>query len=135
MPKFQLSEFGEAQQELIFEPSNGDLRLQNACTLQRYENGCWQYVGDIPKLFDDVIKLQTENAVLISHMHDQEAKERAQLIGDELEDKFDDLAKAGKHLRQLERMLLEARKSYETMTGDCKEKLKTFDTLNTPYPE
>ncbi len=118
--------------EIIFKPDNGDVRYRDFGALEQWQNGNWSYLGDLRELFDSLPSLKMDRDRMLRWIEEEEAKKD---FADELEGKFDDLAKAGEHLRQLEAMLRVARKTYASLTDDVKERLKTFERLDTPYPD
>ena len=134
MPRFEVNQYG-SDQELIFKPADGDLRCNNSGFFERWQAGSWQYVGDIDQLFRDFEITKNKVVELDYWMIDEAKKDAAQVIADELEDKDDALREAGCHLRQLEKMLRVARKTYNSMTIETREKMKTFERLDTPYPD
>lgn len=133
MPKFELNQYGE-DQELILKPTNGDLRMVSM-TLERLENGCWNYIGDLTQLFSDSMILKGDVQLIKNWMLDEQEKAKAQIIADDYEDKDDALREAGEYLRQLEAMLRVARKTYDSMVDETIEKHKTFQRLDSPYPD
>lgn len=133
MPKFELNQYGE-DQELILKPTDGDLRMVSM-TLERLENGCWNYIGDLTQLFSDSMILKGDVQLIKNWMLDEQEKAKAQIIADDYEDKDDALREAGEYLRQLEAMLRVARKTYDSMVDETIEKHKTFQRLDSPYPD
>lgn len=134
MPKVEVINFGD-NTEVVFSPAEGDVRCMMAGGIERYQNGCWNYIGDLNKMFNDVIQLQSDTTKLQSFMWDQNAKDSEAYQMGSLEEKFDDLKEAGEYLRQLEKMVRVARKAYTKMGEATKEKLKTFERLDKPYPD
>jgi len=134
MPKFEVNQYGE-DQELIFKPTDGDIKYREYGALERWQSGAWTYIGSIDDLFREHELMKVKLAEVDNWMLDKICKDQAQVIADELEDKFDDLREAGEHLRQLEKMLRIARKTYDALTDDVKARLKTFERLDTPYPD
>jgi len=134
MPKFEVSQCGN-EQELVFKPSDGDLRCSSFGLFERYQSGIWSYIGDIDQLFREFELQKTKVVDITNWMIEQQEKDRLALIKNDLESQFDDLAKAGNHLRQLEKMLRIARKTYDSMTEEVEDRLKTFERLDTPYPD
>lgn len=122
-------------QEIIFKPSDGDVRCNMAGAIERYENSGWMYIGDIDLLFRNVNQLEMDRTELMAHMWDQQRKDQEEIIADELEDKDDALKEVGTYLRELEKMLRVARKSYNSMLAETQAKFKTFERLDTPYPD
>lgn len=131
MPKFEVNQYGE-NQDLVFKPADGDIRYRDYGALERWQSGSWAYMGDIMDLFDSLPGLKMDRDRFQIWI---DAKDAQEMVADELEGEFDDLAKAGEHLRQLEAMLKVARKTYDSLTDDVKDRLKTFERLDTPYPD
>ena len=135
MSKIEVNWYGD-NQEITFSPGEGDLRCVNASgTIERYMNGTWYYMGDLEQLFTKVLQAETQISELQSFMWRQDQKDKEALQIHSLEEQFDDLKEAGEYLRQLEQTLRNARKAYTNMTEATQEKLKTFKTLDVPYPE
>lgn len=131
MPNIEVYNTGTSS-EIVFKPADGDIRYRDYGALEQWQNGMWSYLGDIRELFDSLPGLKMDRDRMLRWIDAEEVKKE---FADELEGKFDDLAKAGEHLRQLEAMLRVARKTYDSLTDDVKERLKTFERLDTPYPE
>jgi len=134
MPKFELSQFGN-DQELVFKPADGDLRCDSFGIINRWQNGAWYRMGDLDQLFTKMTLAETYIANLQTFQLEQEQKDKEALQMHSLEQEFDDLKEAGEYLRELEKMLRDARKAYTDMSKETKAKLKTFERLDVPYPE
>ena len=131
MPQIETYNSGTSQ-EIIFKPSDGDIRYTPHGALEQWQNGMWSHMGDIRELFDSLPGLKMDRDRMLRWIEKEEARKE---FADELEGEFDDLKKAGEHLRQLEAMLRVARKTYDSLTDDVKARLKTFERLDTPYPD
>lgn len=131
MPEIEVYNTGISS-EIVFKPSKGDIRYTDHGSLEQWQNGMWSYLGDIRELFDSLPGLKMDRDRMLRWIEAEEVKKE---FADKLEGEFDDLAKAGEHLRQLEAMLRVARKTYDSLTDDVKERIKTFERLDTPYPD
>ena len=137
MPKFELYEDKYATppvQTMEIVPEDGDLRINKMDTLEKCnEYGSWIIVGRLNDLFLECEDSRERLIPLEAWKTRQDEKDKVDLVGAELEGKFDDLASAGKHLRMLEKMLRVARKSYDSLETEVHERLKTFERLDVPY--
>jgi len=149
MPKFEAynDEFNNTA-ELSLKPSAGDLRINNSSLEKMDSIGQWCYVCDIQQLDTTVLNHDLKLHTLESWMESEKAKATPDHRSD-LEQQFDDLKEAGEaldnietlaqtariRLRELEDTVDQARITYRQMTKYTTEKLKTFEQLDTPYPD
>jgi len=135
MPKFEVNTYNGDETEIMVTPAEGDLRFKDFGTIEkRSMNGVWEFLCDINKIETFVNSAEGWVSKLESWMWEEQEKDKAIIIANELEEKFDDLQEAGRYLREMEKQLRVARAMYEGMTKECREKLKTFERLDTPYP-
>ena len=150
MPKYEVynDEFNN-RADLTLMPSEGDVRIKNMGTVEKMDaQNQWVYVCDINQMDVDVMNHTTKIINLEAWMNLEKAKATPEYRSD-LEKQFDDLHEAGEALDQIETMaqnariqlrLIEvsveqARMAYRQLTKYTTEKQKTFDRLDTPYPD
>lgn len=134
MPKFELTNWGD-QQDISLKITDGDLRINDYHILERWQSNVWVNIGNIEELLRDCTSMKTQIINFESWMYEQKIKDDELQVLAELENEYDNLKGIGQHLRQLEKMLLVARKSYKAMSAECIAMQKTFERLDQPYPE
>ena len=142
MPRFTIASYDEEKtQELTFQPSDGDLRLDNYGCIEKWNGSYWEYVGDLKKTIEDSNKYYNQITELQTFMWQMQDEQRMLTEAAELENKDNVLRRAGEHLRNIEaisaqmlQLAKDAKQDYLSLTAETKEKFKTFDRLNTPYP-
>lgn len=147
MTEITIQQYGDTK-EIVLTPSEGDVRY-NGSSLERMDAyNMWNHIGNLEQLFTDLIMLQNR-VVELEVWKFAEDERRRNENRSTLEDKDDQLAEVGTHLRELESQaedarqtlheleetVIASRKTYKSMINYTKDKIKTFETLDQPYPE